>query len=186
MVSRSSTNSTSSLDTRTSVMIWESRMVFSRVSRIGWSWVFPFVPLRRTRAAGEKLVSSENQFPLTCQLALHLFVHFLIGSARATHIVGILGQNLANFFIQAILNANFVLDRRPYLFRQRIGGRRLDHFRRNPPLHKLTRHVPKVNPGKQHRVRTPKNLKKKGSCPGEEVSRKVRPKCKQQGHSVRL
>src|SRR6202158_233621 len=153
MVSRSSTNSTSSLDTRTSVMIWESRMVFSRVSRIGWSWVFPFVPLRQTGAAGESLVSSEDQFPLTRQFALHLFIHFLIGSARATHIVGILGQNLANFFIQAVLDANFVLDRRPYLFRQRIGGRRLDHFRRNQTLNKLTRHVPHVIPRKQPRVR---------------------------------
>src|SRR5258708_35806206 len=91
MVSRSSTNSTSSLDTRTSVMIWERRIVFSRVNRIGWSWVFPFVRFGPTRVAGGNPGSSENQFPLARQFALHLFVHFLIGSSRPAHIVGILG-----------------------------------------------------------------------------------------------
>src|SRR6266404_2120669 len=91
MVSRSSTNSTSSLDTRTSVMIWERRIVFSRVNRIGWSWVFPFVRFHQTMAGGGNLGSSKNQFPLARQFAFHLFVHFLIGSARAAHIVGILG-----------------------------------------------------------------------------------------------
>src|SRR5579872_76927 len=124
MVSRSSTNSTSSLATRTSVMIWERRIVFSRVNRIGWSWVFPFVRFCQTMAAGDNLGSSENQLTLARQFALHLLVHFLIGSPGATHIVGILGQNLANFFIQAVLNANFILHRRADLLRQLFGRRR--------------------------------------------------------------
>src|ERR1700682_765398 len=122
MVSRSSTNSTSSLDTRTSVMIWERRMVFSRVSRIGWCWVFPFVPFRQTETAGKNLRSSENQLPLTRQFAFHFLVHLLVISACAAHIVGILGQNLANFFIQAVFDADLTLHRSPHFFRQVVGG----------------------------------------------------------------
>src|ERR1700680_4175987 len=115
MVSRSSTNSTSWLDTSTSVMAWERRMVFSRVNRIGWSWVVPFDSLRQSALAGENLDSSQNQLPLTGQFALHFLVHFLIGSARAPHIVGILRQNLTNLFIQAVLDADFILHRGAHL-----------------------------------------------------------------------
>jgi len=86
---------------------------FSRVSRMGWSWVFPFVPPRETEVSWEDLVSSENQFPLTGQFALHFLVHFLVGSARTTHIVGILGQNLAKLrAMQAVLDADLSASRR--------------------------------------------------------------------------
>jgi hypothetical protein len=34
-------------------MIWERRIVFSRVSRIGWFWIFPFALLRHTGAAAK-------------------------------------------------------------------------------------------------------------------------------------
>src|SRR5690348_824872 len=89
IVSRSSMNSTSSLDTSTSVIWWESLTIFSRLSRIILFHVpFPVGSL------------SQHQLAISRQVLLHLLVHFLVGDARATHLVLPLHEDLAHFLVQ--------------------------------------------------------------------------------------
>src|SRR5580692_2945821 len=77
MVSRSSLKSTCGLETRKSMMRWDSRTVFSRLSRM--------------QAAS----LTEDQFPFTGQMALDLLEHLLIGDARAAHFFRIFRQDFA-------------------------------------------------------------------------------------------
>src|SRR5271163_1253493 len=84
MVSRSSTKSTSGLPTKKSIIRWESRTVFSRLKRI----VLPGL--------------AEDQLPFPGQLALHFFVHFLVGGAGVAHFVGVAAEDFADFLVEAV------------------------------------------------------------------------------------
>src|SRR5271157_3176359 len=46
---------------------------------------------------------TQNQFAVARQLALHLLEHFLIRDTRAAHLVLVLGQNRAYFFVDFVL-----------------------------------------------------------------------------------
>src|SRR5580704_10210499 len=93
MVSRSSINSTSSLETSTSVIWCERRMIFSRLSRMS------SVPLVQ-----RKMELTQDQLAVAGELSFHLFVHLLIGDAGSAHFVLMLRQDLTHFIVQAIFH----------------------------------------------------------------------------------
>src|SRR6267154_4179022 len=106
MVSRSSMNSTSLLATRTSIILWDIRTIFSRVSRI-----FPFF-----------LSLPQDQFFVAGQLRFHFLEHFLIRDTGVSHLLLMLNQNLAGFLIDAVFDGN--------LFEHGLAEAQYDGFRR--------------------------------------------------------
>src|SRR5271155_4548832 len=90
MVSRSSTKSTLGLDTRKSMMRWERRTVFSRLSRMSAPSL------------------AEDELPFPGELAFDFLEHFLVRRPGATHLVGVLGQYFAGFLVQSVLDGHFV------------------------------------------------------------------------------
>src|SRR5215469_10076254 len=134
MVSRSSMNSTSSLETSTSVTWCESLTIFSRLSRIMLLWFpFPAKPLfvdnpitskrenRRSRLElREKLAGSlsipvsdfpflpQNELSVPRQVLLHLFVHFLVRHAGAAHLILPLHEDLPHFFVEPVFHGQLL------------------------------------------------------------------------------
>src|SRR5215470_8198990 len=85
--------STSSLETSTSMILWDSLTIFSLLSLIpGLSFV------------GE---STQDQLLVARQLRLHLFEHFLVGDSRVAHLLLVLLEDLAGFFADPVLDRDF-------------------------------------------------------------------------------
>src|SRR5271170_3828354 len=130
MVSRSSMKSTPWLETRKSMMRWESRTDFSRLRRI----------------------LTENQFPFAGQLSLHLLEHLLIGDTGAAHFVGITAEDFADFVVYAVLDGDFVGHDLADLLRKILDVLRFDHLAGDQPLDDFLGHVADIIAREQHVV----------------------------------
>src|SRR3974390_3357627 len=139
MVSRSSTNSTSLLATKRSVMMWERRMDFSRVSRISGFSNFPFL-----------WTSTQDQLSLTRELALHFLVHFLVLNTRPAHFIGMLGQDFAHFFVQAVFDADFLLHGDTHSLCKGGLRWRFNHFGREQALDYFAGHISDIIAREKH------------------------------------
>src|SRR5690242_10442623 len=98
MVSRSSIKSTSWLDTSTSVIWWDSRIIFSRVNRMRCGMASHEV----ARFGVAPRASPQHQLAVSRQLGLHLFVHLLVGDACPPHLVLVLDQYLPHLIVEAV------------------------------------------------------------------------------------
>src|SRR5580658_221915 len=130
IVSRSSTKSTCGLDTRKSMIRWESRTVFSRLKRI----------------------SAEDQFPFPRELALHFLEHLLVRDSCPLHLVRVLGKDLANLLIQPVLDGDFFRHHLANLRRQVLRALGLDHLGGRQPLDDFLGHVADVIARQKHSV----------------------------------
>src|SRR5579884_2088401 len=124
MVSRSSRNSTSSLPTSTSVIWCERRTIFSRLMRIPCSVLESLREPEDARANCRRL--AQNQLAVPRQLLLHFLVHLLIRDAEPPHVVLALDKNLPDFFIEAILDGEFLEHALPNPLRDGFGGLRFN------------------------------------------------------------
>src|SRR5216684_1278064 len=169
MVSRSSKNSTSSLETSTSVILCARRTIFSRLSLMrAYQEVSAFgyprrVADRRFRAcrkgsqprnletqSAARQGSTQHQLAVARQLPLHLFVHLLIGSAGAPHFVLVLHQNLAHFVVQAVLDGQLFHHALAHALRQRFRRFAFNLIAFDQPLHHFRCHVTDIIPNQKH------------------------------------
>src|SRR4029077_435882 len=84
------------------------------------------------------------------------------------------GENFADLFVQAILDADFILHHRPHPLRERGRCRGLNHFGGEQTFHHFACHISYVIAREKHRVRPFEKSEKQFTVPREEVSRKVR------------
>src|ERR1700675_2939168 len=176
MVSRSSTNSTSSLDTSTSVIWCDRRIIFSRLSRIPIVWPrliyrnsaerrtwrrikpascreTPLVVFARWNQRDKPL--SQHKLAIAGQVSLHLLGHLLIRGSGPPHFVLVLRQNLAHFVVQPIFDGQFFHHALPYALRNgfRRLGFNLAAF--DQPLDDFDRHVAYIIPCEEHSWASP-------------------------------
>src|ERR1700740_1194164 len=157
MVSRSSTNSTSSLETSTSVIWCDRRITFSRLSFMSdlprWRMAQRSpTQLVKDRWAKEDsaMRSPQHQLAVARQLRFHLFVHLLVGDARAAHFVLVLHQNLAHFIVQAIFHGQLFHHALPHALRHRFRRLTLYQIPFNEPLDDFRGHMADIIPNEQH------------------------------------
>src|SRR5580704_861622 len=169
IVSRSSTNSTSSLETSTSVIWWEIRTIFSRLSRIPVArpqvlkMCNLYRPMELNPAQPGVAVLPQNQLAITRQLLLHLFVHFLVRDTRPAHFVLMLGKDLAHFFVQPVLDGDLFHHALPQPLRNGLRSLRLNQLPFNKPLHHFRCHVSDVIACNQHPRMSPLRVSKRKS-----------------------
>jgi diketogulonate reductase-like aldo/keto reductase len=118
--------------------------------------------------------SSKDQLSLPGQLALHFLEHLLVLNPGPAHFVGMFGQDFANFFVQAVFDADLFLHRNTHPLRKGRRLRGLNHFGSEQALHHFASHVSNVIAREKHRVIPLMNSEKQFTVPREEVSRKVR------------
>src|ERR1700733_5943312 len=144
MVSRSSTNSTSSLETSTSVIWWESRMIFSRLSRMQW-----------------RPALAQNKLAVASELSFHLFVHFLVRDSGSSHFILMLRQDVAHFVVEPIFDGDFFHHLCAHARNHRFRRFRFDLISFDEALHNFRSHVGDIVPINEHSDRYPSETARK-------------------------
>src|ERR1700737_4485654 len=151
MVSRSSTNSTSSLETSTSVIWCDNRTTFSRVSLMLSTQ--PLGSSNSSTSSDARQGSPQHQLAVARQLRFHLLVHLLVGHAGAPHLVLMLYQNFAHFVVQAVLDGQLFHHALAHTLRHRLRRLALNQVPFDQPFHDFRGHVAHIIPNDQHSKR---------------------------------
>src|SRR4029077_4758455 len=93
---------------------------------------------------------SQNQLAVPCQLLLHLLVHFLIRDACPPHLVLMVNQDLAYFFVEPVLDGQLFKHFQAYPVRHGRGSFGFDVSALDQPFHDLVGHVGYIVPKKKH------------------------------------
>src|SRR5579859_2209014 len=131
-------------------------------------------PLLRLHFAKTVACLPQNQFAITRELLLDLLVHLLIRDAGTAHFLLMLDQDVAHFFVQAVLDGDLFHHALPDALRHRFRRLRLNQLPFHQPLHHFRGHVPDVVPCDQHLRVSPLRVSKRKSLLAGET------KCKEQ------
>ena len=154
MVSRSSTNSTSSLATKRSVITVGKANGFFAGQSHQWVIELPF-----------RCASTQDQLSLPGEFALHFLVHLLVLNARPAHLVGMFCQNFADFLVQAVLDADLVLHRGAHALRESCRLSALQSFWRRAGASPLRRPCIQRNRARAASSMSPEEFGKAVYCP---------------------
>src|SRR5579859_5012862 len=137
-------------------------------------------PLLRLHFAKTGACLPQNQFAITRELLLDLLVHLLVRDAGTAHFLLMLDQDVAYFFVQAVLDGDLFHHALPDALRHRFRRLRLNQLPFHQPLHHFRGHVPDVVPCDQHLRVSPLRVSKRKSLLAGET------KCKELYSSSRL
>src|SRR5580704_16407625 len=116
----------------------------------------------------------QNKLAIARQLLLDLFVHLLVRDARAAHFILMLGEDLAYFFVQPVLDGDLFHHPLPQPLRHGVRNLRLDQLPFHQPLYHFRCHVSDVISCNQHPRMSPLRISKTKSLLAVPPKRKER------------